>query len=122
MDKINLSDDKWFPKISETVNKLSETEKKAVEVMVVKNPSETWQSVAKKIGITTRQLYNIRQNENVQTICYQISKELFKSELPDVLKTLTQKAKAGYSWAVRLFLEVSGELKEDKKGKPEEWE
>lgn len=108
--KINLYQENWFPKVSHIINRLNETEKRAIEVLVVKNPKDNWDKVAKQIGITRRQLFNIRQNSDVQDACYIISKELFTSDLPDVLKTLTNKAKSGEAWAVRIFLEIAGEL------------
>ncbi len=107
MDKITLYDDTWFPKISHLVSTMNESEKKAVEAIVAKDPSETWEDVAHKIGISSRQLFNIRQDEKVQEAIYIISREVFKTDTPDVLKTLTRKAKAGEPWAVRLFLEIA---------------
>lgn len=109
--KINIYDDEWFPKISHLIEQLSETERNAVEVLLAKLPTDTWESVAQKLGISTRQLYNIRQKQEVQDAVYIVSKELFKSDIPDVLKALTLKAKSGEGWAIKLFLEVSGELK-----------
>jgi hypothetical protein len=106
--KINLYDDEWFPKISHLTGTLTDTDKSVIEALVGKDPSETWEDVARKVGITTRQLYNIRQKNEVQEACYVLSKELFKSDLPDVLKVLTRKAKSGEGWAVRLFLELAG--------------
>jgi len=91
---------------------LTETEKKAIGVIVAKEPSDTWDEVARRIGITVRQLYNIRQNGKVQEACYIIAKELFKTETPDVLKVLAKKAKSGDNYCIKLFLEVSGELKQ----------
>lgn len=93
--KVNLLDENWFPKISHLVAGLTDTEKRAIEVIVAKEPSETWDEVAKRIGITVRQLYNIRQNGKVQEACYIIAKEFFKTETPDVLKALAKKAKNG---------------------------
>jgi hypothetical protein len=110
--KISLYDENWFQKISHLVAGLTETEKKAIEVIVAKEPSDTWDEVAKRIGITARQLYNIRQNGEVQEACYIIAKELFKTETPDVLKVLAKKAKNGDNYCIKLFLEVSGELKQ----------
>ena len=110
--KISLYDENWFPKISDLTTGLTETEKKAIEVIVAKEPSDTWDEVAKRIGITTRQLYNLRQNGEVQEACYIIAKELFKTETPDVLKVLAKKAKNGDNYCIKLFLEVSGELKQ----------
>lgn len=108
--KITLYDEIWFPKISHLISGLTETEKRAIEVIVAKDPSETWESVANKIGITSRQLFNIRQNERVLEAACTISRELLRGDVPDVLKTLTKKAKAGEAWAVRLFLEVAREI------------
>ena len=111
-NKINLYDENWFPKIADLTRNMTETEKKAIEEIVSKNPDETWEVTAKKVGITVRQLFNIRQDEKVQEACYTITKDLFKSDLPDVLKKLTEKAKRGEAWAVKLYLEVAGELKD----------
>lgn len=110
--RINLFDEKLFPKIADLVRDLSDTERKAVEEIVLKDPKENWQDVAKRVGVSERQLRNIRQKNEVQEAVYKVSKELFKTEVPDVLKVLTAKAKKGEAWAVKLFLEVSGELKE----------
>jgi hypothetical protein len=109
--KISLYDENWFPKISMLVSGLTDTDKTAIEAIVGKDPSETWDETAAKIGITARQLFNIRQKEEVQKACYFIAKEFFKGDVPDVLKVLAKKAKAGEAWAVRLFLEVAGEIK-----------
>ena len=112
--KITLYDETWFPKISHLITDMTDTEKRTVEVVVAKDPVETWEDVAQKIGITTRQLFNIRQSEKVQEAIYIISRELFKGDIPDVLKVLTKKAKAGEPWAVRLFLEVAQEISQPK--------
>jgi hypothetical protein len=114
--KINLYDDEWFPKISHLTGTLTDTDKNVIEALVGKDPSETWEDVARRVGITSRQLYNIRQKKEVQEACYVLSKELFKSDLPDVLKVLTRKAKVGEGWAVKLFLELVGELRSDRGG------
>jgi hypothetical protein len=114
MNKLNIYDDKLFPLISDLLDDLNETEKRAIEEIVTKEPTEKWSDVAQRLNITDRQLRNIRNDTTVQEACYRVSKALFKSDLPDVYKTLTKKAKEGQSWAVRLFLEVSGELNEEK--------
>lgn len=111
-NKISLFDERIFPKIAEKFKDLTDTEKRAIEVMVSKEPYDTWEETAMEIGISTRQLYNIRQNEVVQEACYLIAKTLFKSDIPDVYKTLTRKAKEGEGWAVKLFLGLAGELPE----------
>ncbi len=107
--KVSLYDENWFPKIAYLVRDFTETEKRAVEMLVAKDPSETWENVAKKIGISTRQLFNLRQSETVREACYVIAKELFKGDIPDVLKVLTRKAKSGDNFCVKLFLEIAGE-------------
>jgi hypothetical protein len=94
------------------VKNLNETERKAVEEIVVKDPSEKWDEVARRVGISERQLRNVRNKPEVQEAVYTISKALFKTELPDVLKVVVRKAKEGTAWAAKLFFEVSGELKE----------
>jgi hypothetical protein len=108
--KINVYDEEWFPEIADLVKGMSDTQIRSIECMVSKDPADTWATVAKRIGISERQLRNIRQEENVQDACYRISKKLFKSDLPDVFRVLSRKAKSGQAWAVKLFLEVSGEL------------
>lgn len=113
MNEITIYDETWFPKISYLVTNMTDTEKRAIEVIVAKEPMDTWENTAQKIGITARQLFNIRQNEKVQEAVYIISREIFKGDTPDVLKTLTRKAKAGEPWAVRLFLEVALKLSEE---------
>jgi len=121
MDKIALFDETWFPKISHLVTDMTDTEKRAIEVIVAKDPMATWEDAAQTIGITARQLFNIRQNEKVQEAVYTISREIFKDDVPDVLKTLTKKAKAGEPWAVRLFLEIALELSKPPKPADDEY-
>jgi hypothetical protein len=119
--KIMLYSETWFPKISELINGMTDTEKRAIEEIVSKDPSDTWDEVAQRIGISVRQLFNIRQNEKVQEAVYTISREIFKGDVPDVLKTLTRKAKAGEPWAVRLFLEVALEMSKPEKSPDDEY-
>ena len=109
-EKINVYDDNWFPKISDLVAGMNDTEKRALEFIVAKEPADTWEHVAEKIGISSRQLFNVRQSPKVQEAVYVISREMLRGDVPDVLKTLTRKAKAGEPWAVRLFLEVAREI------------
>jgi hypothetical protein len=114
MQELKQFDYKGVPKIAGLLSRFNETQKSVVEEIVTKEPSENWSSVAKRIGISERQLRNIRRNPDIQETVYSIFKELFKSEVPEVLKVLTVKAKDGEPWAVKLFLEVSGELNEYK--------
>lgn len=114
MSKISVFNEEWFPEIAGLVKGLNDTQIRAVEYLVTKEPSDTWNTVAKRVGISERQLRNIRNDGQVQEVCYQISKRLFRGDMPDVLKVLSKKAKAGNAWAVKLFLEVNGELAEDK--------
>jgi predicted transcriptional regulator len=109
-----LNDEEIFPLISDLLPDLNETEKKAIEEIIKKEPSENWSEVAKRVGITERQLRNVRNDAQVQEGLYRLGKALFKSEIPDVLKILTKKAKEGQAWAVKLFLEVSGELNDER--------
>src|ERR1051326_2938638 len=79
--RITLYDEIWFPKISHLIGNMTESQKRAIEVIVAKDPSDTWEVVANKIGITSRQLFNIRQDERVQESVYIISRELLKGDL-----------------------------------------
>ncbi len=114
LQELKQFDYKSIPKIAVLLTKFNETQRTVVEEIVAKEPSENWSIVAKRIGIGERQLRNIRRNPDIQEAVYSIYKELFKSEVPEVLKVLTAKAKDGEPWAVKLFLEVSGELNEAK--------
>lgn len=112
LGKINIFDDSSFPDVSRLIKGMNETQKRALDAIINKDPEETWPDVAQRVGITDRQLRNIRNEPKIQEACYLISKQLFQGDVPDVLKVLTRKAKSGNAWAVKLFLEVSGELKQ----------
>ena len=108
-NELNLFNPEVFPKIADLVKGLNETELRAVDALISKDPREQWPTVAKRIGVGERQLRNIRHNERVQEAVYTVCKLLFKSDIPDVLKVVTKKAKEGVPWAVREFLEIAGE-------------
>jgi hypothetical protein len=94
---------------------LAPEEVRVVVAIVEKTPGESWETVARSLRISRRQLYNVRQSARVQAVLGSIARQLLQSDLVDVLKVLTQKAKAGDNAAMRLFLELTEKYNEAEK-------
>jgi len=97
-----------LPNTSQYFWGLNEYELKIVYAILEKNHKATWEQVAKKLGISRRQLYNWRQATKIQEPVRKISRDLLISELPDVYKALVRKAKSGDCSAMKLFFEIIG--------------
>jgi len=86
-----------------------------VSAIIEKTPGVSWETIAKKLGISRRQLFNVRRSPRVQEALRTVAQQLLRSDLGDVLKVLTEKAKAGDNTAMRLFLEVVDKYDEAEK-------
>jgi predicted transcriptional regulator len=107
-----------LPDFSQFLHGMNEKERAIVYALVEKPVGDTWDEVAERLGISRRMLYNYRQQKQIQDAVYSIAKTLLQTDTPDVFKALTAKAKAGDNVSMRLFFEVSGELRkaEEKDG------
>jgi transposase-like protein len=99
-----------LPNTSQYLLGLNEYELRIVYAILEKNHKTTWEQVAKKLGISRRQLYNWRQSTRIQEPVRKISRDLLISELPDVYKALVKKAKSGDCAAMKLFFEIVGSI------------
>jgi transposase-like protein len=95
-----------LPNTSQYLWGLNEYELKIVYAILEKNHKTTWEQVAKKLGISRRQLYNWRQSPKIQEPIRKYSRDLLLSELPDVYKALVKKAKSGDCGAMKLYFEI----------------
>ena len=96
--------------ISQSINGLNNRDSIVVYAIVNKMSCVTWDGVAAQIGITRRQLFNLRREKRIQDAVREISHDFLISDLPDVYKTLTKKAKKGETSAMRLYFELAGEF------------
>ncbi len=99
-----------LPIPSDLIGKLTETERRVVTAMLEKSVLDTWEQVAGKVGISTRQLFNIRQSDAVKEAYLLASREMLRADIPDVLKKMVEKAKQGDVPCMRLSLELTGLL------------
>jgi hypothetical protein len=99
-----------LPEISQSINGLNNRDSIVVYAIVNKMSCVTWDGVAAQIGITRRQLFNLRREKRIQDAVREISHDFLISDLPDVYKTLTKKAKKGETSAMRLYFELAGEF------------
>jgi hypothetical protein len=85
---------------------LTPDELRVVTAIAEKAPGDSWENVGKRLGISRRTVYNMRQSPRVQEAVSAVARHLLRSDLIDVLNVLTQKAKTGDNAAMRLFLEL----------------
>ena len=97
---------KMVPIISHHFDGLDIDELWIVYAILEKNPKTTWEYIAKKVGLSRRQLYNWRQSERIQKAVFNISRDLLLTEIPDVYRTLVKRAKEGDVGAMKLFFEI----------------
>jgi hypothetical protein len=103
-----------LPNTSQYLLRLNEFELKVAYAILEKNHQTTWEQVAKKLGISRRQLYNLRQSQTIQEPIRKYSRDMLITELPDVYKALVKKAKSGDCGAMKLFFEVIGNIDEQR--------
>lgn len=101
---------KSIPKISQIIDGLNERDSMVVYAILEKKPGMTWEQVAKGLGITRRQLFNLRREQRIQESVRNISRDFLICDLPDVFKALAKKAKKGETSAMRIFFELAGEF------------
>jgi hypothetical protein len=99
------------PEISH-FKRLDATEQSVAYAILEKLPGDSWESVAKHLKLSRRQLFNLRQRPKIQDAVCAVSREMLKGDASDVFKALTAKAKSGDTAAMRLFFELLGEFKE----------
>jgi hypothetical protein len=102
------------PQISQYLFGLNEHELKVVHAILEKSHKTTWEQVAKKLGVSRRQLYTWRQSSRIQEPLRNISRELLISDLPDIYKALVKKAKSGDCVAMKLYFEIVERIDEKK--------
>lgn len=113
--KLNIDDNeskslKSFPNIAQIIFGLDERECAIVYALAEKRPGDTWEQIAKKLGLSRRQLFNLRCDKRIQGASVKIAREMLNADIPDVYRALTEKAKSGDIPAIRLFLELIGEF------------
>jgi len=67
-------------------------------------------TVAKKLGVSRRTLFTLRQDKQIQDAVSSVMIEALKTDLVDVLKSLTNQAKKGNVGAARVILEYAEKL------------
>ncbi len=104
--EISVFDEKTFPEISEFA--LDEKELAIVEALVTSAPGDSYESIAKRAGVTVRTLYNYRQRDRVREAVLKISRMLFSSSVPKWYKALDKRASGGDVSALKLAFELMG--------------
>jgi hypothetical protein len=101
-----------FPIYSVTDKNLTSLQASVVYAIIRKSPKQKWSEIAKRMRISERHLYNLRMNLDVVNTVNLISYDLFYCDVSDVLKALSEKAKAGDVGAIKLFLEQADTVKQ----------
>ncbi len=99
-----------LPISAELLAQLNDTERRVVIAMLEKAVSDKWDDVAQRVGVSVRQLFNIRQSDAVKSAYLSAAREMLKADIPDVLKKMVEKAKKGDVPCMRLSLELTGIL------------
>jgi len=101
-----------FPIYSVTDKNLTPLQASVVYAIIRKSPEQKWSEIARRMRISERHLYNLRMNLDVVNTVNVISYNLLYCDVPDVLKALSEKAKAGDINAIKLFLEQANVVKQ----------
>ena len=105
-----------MPKDAEMAQSISAEEWAVVSCILTKTPTETWENVATRAGLSVRQLFTYRQSAEVRKAVASYAAILMENELPEILGALCREAKAGSVPAARLYLEYSCGLDSLKEG------
>ncbi len=97
--------DELLPNTAEISQSLSTQEWAVVSCILTKKPGETWETVARRAGLSVRQLFTYRQSQEVRSAVASLASVLMESELPEILGSICREAKAGNIAAARLYLE-----------------
>jgi len=84
---------------------LSATEIPVVEAIINKRPAESWDSTARKLGISRRALFTYRQSKRIQQALYNLVMGELRTDFIDVLRKLVNQAKSGNVTAAKVIID-----------------
>jgi nitrogen regulatory protein PII len=96
-----------LPSFAQNLKGLNEKEITFVEAILHKAPGESWEKVAKTLGVSRRTLFAYRQDPRLQEALLSVTLDILKTELVDVIKAVAQKAKQGHVGAAKVILEYA---------------